>query len=87
MRHDDFVMPPEDGKELMVLFRHRCAARQYPVLEYIPRSGSCCMVLCLVYVVILAILRLFRGGFPRSGSRTPRRPARRARPKFLKCAS
>ena len=26
MRHDDFVMPPRPKTELMVLFRHRCAA-------------------------------------------------------------
>jgi hypothetical protein len=77
MRHDDFVMPPEDGKELMVLFRHRCAALAN-ILYWKIFLFRIAMVLCLVYLVILVILALFEG-FPRSGSRTPRRPARRAR--------
>ena len=60
MRHDDFVMPPEDGKEGMVLFRHRCAALAN-ILYWKIFLFRIAMVLCLVYLIILAFLALFEG--------------------------
>ena len=60
MRPDDFVMPPADGKELMVLYRHRCAALANILYGKI-FLFRIAMVLCLVYLVILVILALFEG--------------------------
>jgi len=60
MRHHDFVMPPEDGKERMVLFRHRCAALAN-ILYWKIFLFRIAMVLCLVYLIILAFLALFEG--------------------------
>lgn len=60
LRHDDFVMPPEDGKELIVLFRHRCAALA-DILYWKIFLFRIAMVLCLAYLVILVILALLAG--------------------------
>ena len=60
IRADDFVMPPEDGKDLMVLFRHRCAALAN-ILYWKIFLFRIAMALCLIYLVILAILALFEG--------------------------
>ena len=60
MRHDDFVMPPEDGKDFLVLYRHRCAALAN-ILYWKIFLFRIAMVLCLVYLVILAFLALFEG--------------------------
>ncbi|MFZ2104238.1 MAG: hypothetical protein WAV18_02460 [Roseiarcus sp.] len=74
MGPDDFVMPPEDAKERMVLFRHRCAALAN-VLYWKIFLFRIAMALCLVYLIILAFFSRSSRGFPRSGSRTRRRPA------------
>src|ERR1700722_6588751 len=60
MRPDDFVMPPEDGKDLMVLFRHRCAALAN-ILYWKIFLFRIAMVLCLIYLVVLIILALCEG--------------------------
>ena len=57
---DDFVMPPEDVKERIVLFRHRCAALAN-ILYWKIFLFRIAMVLCLVYLIILAFLALFEG--------------------------
>ena len=60
MRPDDFVMPPEDGKDLMVLLRHRCAALAN-ILYWKIFLFRIAMVLCLIYLVVLIILALCEG--------------------------
>jgi hypothetical protein len=60
VRHDDFVMPPEDGKELMALYRHRCRALAN-ILYWKIFLFRIAMVLCLAYMVILVILALLAG--------------------------
>jgi hypothetical protein len=55
-----FVMPPPEGEELMVLFRHRCAALAN-ILYWKIFLFRIAMVLCLVYLIILAFLALFEG--------------------------
>jgi hypothetical protein len=60
MQHDDFVTPPEDGKDLLVLYRHRCAALAN-ILYWKIFLFRIAMVLCLIYLIILAFLALFEG--------------------------
>lgn len=60
MRHDDFVMPSEDGKDLQVLYRHRCVALAN-ILYWKIFLFRIAMVLCLAYLVILVIFALFEG--------------------------
>jgi hypothetical protein len=60
MRPDDFVMPPEEGKDLLVLFRHRCVALA-DILYWKIFLFRIAMVLCLLYLVILVIFALFEG--------------------------
>jgi hypothetical protein len=60
---DDFVTPPEDDKELLALFRTRCAALA-KILYWKIFLFRIAMAACLVYLAVLFVLALGGVFFP-----------------------